>query len=129
MFVVLLEPVNSTPNIEDRLMTVTVSQGDWAELPCVASGHPLPTYHWTKDGQPVVLGHGRVHQTEGTLSIKDSGVRDSGLYLCTTTNSLGDATSTVNLIVTGQSHFSVCITSNSLGLGTNSHVVSTSTPR
>ena len=98
----LLDSVNSAPDVKDSLTTVAVRRGTRAELPCVASAFPLPRYSWTKDETAVGADGGRFQQLDGNLVIDGATVADGGEYLCTAENSLGRKSIIVKLIVTGQ---------------------------
>ncbi|CAE1158841.1 DSCAM [Acanthosepion pharaonis] len=43
--------VSKAPNIEKSLSSLTAEEDSKAELPCVATGNPLPRYEWSKGGQ------------------------------------------------------------------------------
>lgn len=100
------DPVKSRPSMEVRVRVVETEIGREVELPCVASGFPLPAYSWRKDGVGVVLRTpARVSQKGGNLVLAAAGLGDSGTYTCTANNSLGTQTATVQLSVTGISNF------------------------
>uniref|UniRef100_A0A8C1I856 Hemicentin 1 n=1 Tax=Cyprinus carpio TaxID=7962 RepID=A0A8C1I856_CYPCA len=63
-------------------------------LSCEASGMPLPSITWLKDGQPIsVMSNGRF------LQISGSQVADTGRYSCLASNSAGDRSRHFNLNV------------------------------
>ena len=70
------------------------------ELPCVASGYPLPTYQWTKDGVPVTPGDSRSLRG-GNLLLSNVQLENAGRYDCEAVNDLGAVSTTRNVIVRG----------------------------
>ncbi|CAH1795907.1 unnamed protein product [Owenia fusiformis] len=97
---VLEQTVNSAPSIDEKVFSITVEQGETAELPCVASGHPTPVYTWQKGDMRIVLDHNRVTQMGGNLVIRNTGIRDSGEYTCSASNRYGMKTVTTTLTIT-----------------------------
>lgn len=98
---ILAVPVNIKPRIIDSVVEHTISIGGEIELPCAASGHPLPIYQWTKDSQAVALSD-RITLRGGNLVISNAMLDDGGSYQCTAENSLGSNTVSRNLIVRGE---------------------------
>ncbi|XP_072165764.1 cell adhesion molecule DSCAM-like [Diadema setosum] len=83
------EPVNTAPEMIQSRSDFTLRVGEAIELPCVASGYPLPTYHWTKDGQEVLLGEGTGRSLRGgNLLLSNVQMESSGQYECRATNHL-----------------------------------------
>ncbi|KAK2835266.1 hypothetical protein Q5P01_015750 [Channa striata] len=80
------------PVISSRGGTVTVVVNEAARLACEATGVPLPSLTWLKDGSPVasvsngiqVLSGGRV------LSLSSAKVSDTGRYTCVAVNAGGE---------------------------------------
>ena len=60
---------------------ITVNETNPVVLSCDASGFPEPSLTWTKDGQVV-------SQSE-QLNIQRSDRSDTGIYVCTATNGVG----------------------------------------
>lgn len=87
---------------------LSVRQGATVELPCVASGYPLPRYSWSRDGDVIILdsdstgNKSRVQLFGGNLVIESATVTDNGEYICTAENSLGSRSASVRLEVKGQ---------------------------
>ncbi|XP_064651143.1 cell adhesion molecule DSCAM-like isoform X4 [Lineus longissimus] len=96
----VIDPVNSSPVIDDALTHLQVKESETIELPCAATGYPLPSYSWTKDDVPIILDHKRVRQLGGNLVIQNAGVGDTARYVCTASNTLGKRTAITQLIVT-----------------------------
>jgi hypothetical protein len=94
------------------LTHLQVRESETIELPCAATGYPLPSYSWTKDGVPIALDHKRVKQLGGNLVIQNAGVGDTARYVCTASNILGKKTAIALLIVTGKYEKSTVIAEN-----------------
>ena len=75
--------------------------GDTVELPCTASGYPIPGYHWIKDGSPVTLDD-RLTLKGGNLLITAVVLEDDGIYECEATSDSGSATASRHLTVRGK---------------------------
>lgn len=86
------------PKIINKKGPTYVLKGDNVTLPaCSATGFPIPVVSWRKvyDRMP----QGRILTTDETLTIMKTKVYDSGIYLCTATNSLGSDRKITHLIV------------------------------
>ena len=70
------------------------------ELPCAASGYPIPRYSWTKGGAYVSLSHHGRQLVSGNLRIQHVKQGDAGEYICIAENSLGRRTAKITLRVT-----------------------------
>lgn len=83
---------------------------------CIATGHPQPIITWNKSEG--VLPESRTIIQNASLTIVNATVNDSGLYVCTATNSVGTESSFVELTVvrlpyiTIQTSFSVFVGQN-----------------
>ncbi|XP_061500110.1 cell adhesion molecule Dscam2 isoform X1 [Anopheles gambiae] len=73
-------------------------------LPCVAQGHPVPTYRWFKEVKdqimPLPLNERISIVSAGLLKIAKARLEDSGKYLCWVNNTAGEETIQVSLTVT-----------------------------
>ncbi|XP_060806233.1 hemicentin-1-like [Amyelois transitella] len=76
--------VYESPVIDSNLSDqVSVNEGQYVELPCVARGHPKPDIRWLHDGQPA---------TDTRRSFDETGIRfianltDFGTYTCIAEN-------------------------------------------
>lgn len=67
---------------------------------CNASGVPIPTVTWTKDGKKIVKEDRYSIQDDSSLLIKDSNKEDIARYTCTVESVAGkeSASSTVQII-------------------------------
>ena len=59
------------------------------DLPCKASGYPMPKYRWLKDNSPLEPDS-RFRQTITGLLIESMQPSDSGTYVCEVWNSYGN---------------------------------------
>ena len=94
MFVFLFI-VRVAPQITTQPHAGSVTEGDNVTLSCNASGNPVPTISWTRDGSLVSSGDQRIGFEAGNrqLTITNVNRADSGEYLCVADNSEGNDTS------------------------------------
>ncbi|KAL9951099.1 hypothetical protein ACROYT_G043696 [Oculina patagonica] len=88
--------VQYEPEITVHPQAKTKTEGDNVTLSCNATGNPVPTISWTRNGSPVdTIGNSRIRFSENKneLSITNVSRTDSGEYRCVTNNSLGNDTS------------------------------------
>ena len=83
-----------------------LSTGEDAALTCrVSKGDSPLTLEWTVNGQPVNTDMGVLVLRAGSrinlLTIESVGAAHSGLYTCTATNAVGEASHTTRLTVKG----------------------------
>ncbi|XP_044055859.1 hemicentin-1 isoform X2 [Siniperca chuatsi] len=80
------------PVISSRGGTVTVVVNEAARLECEATGVPLPSLTWLKDGSPVAsVSHGiQVLSGGRVLSLNSALVSDTGRYTCVAVNAGGE---------------------------------------
>lgn len=76
--------------------------GHAVELPCAASGYPIPAIRWLKDGRPLPADSRWAKRITG-LTISDLRTEDSGTYICEVTNTFGSAEANGILTVIGES--------------------------
>ena len=79
--------------------SLTVTQNQTATFYCSADGNPKPSVSWSK-----ISGTGLVN-TDGQdnkLQIRNAEYNDSGSYVCTATNILGQVKKAVTLLVEGK---------------------------
>ena len=75
---------------------VVVTEGDTLSLNCSASGDPMPTVRWKKQGDQ--LPAGRSLQNNGVLFLRDMKVSDKGFYSCVATSASVFEVETVSYI-------------------------------
>uniref|UniRef100_A0A8C8MKW2 Cell adhesion molecule DSCAM n=1 Tax=Oncorhynchus tshawytscha TaxID=74940 RepID=A0A8C8MKW2_ONCTS len=92
------DPTNSEPGILDGFDRREVMASHRVELPCKASGHPMPKYRWLKDNSPLEPDT-RFHQSVTGLLIESAQPTDSGTYVCEVWNSYGNAEVVGRLLV------------------------------
>lgn len=84
------------PEISPLPRLIQRIEGEKLTIFCNATGNPLPTTSWTKDGNSVCTSYGsRVNLSyEGKqLIVKNVSKGDNGVYRCVAENSLGNVTS------------------------------------
>jgi sugar lactone lactonase YvrE len=77
----------AVPVIETHPTSQTIGTGSTAVFTATASGAPLPTYQWEKNGEPIAGA------THSTLVITAATEADGGAYACVVANSNGWVTS------------------------------------
>jgi len=86
----------SVPEVNVSPTSLTVTQNQTATFYCSADGNPKPSLSWSKTSGTVLV------TTDGQndrLQIKSAGYNDSGSYVCTATNVLGQAKKVAKLFV------------------------------
>ncbi|XP_029434883.1 Down syndrome cell adhesion molecule isoform X5 [Rhinatrema bivittatum] len=84
------DPANSAPSVLDGFEHRKAMAGQRVELPCKASGHPIPKYRWLKDSV-LLEPDSRFRQTIIGLLIESTRPSDSGTYVCEVWNNYGNA--------------------------------------
>lgn len=97
----LPDPAESIPTILDGFHSQEVWAGHTVELPCTASGYPVPAIRWLKDGRPLPADSRWTKRITG-LTISGLRTEDSGTYICEVTNTFGSAEATGTLTVIGE---------------------------
>ncbi|XP_036769471.2 hemicentin-2 isoform X1 [Manis pentadactyla] len=86
--------------VAEGLGQVTTLVGQTLELPCQASGAPVPTIQWLQNGRPAEeLAGVRVASQGATLHIDRVELGHAGLFACQATNEAGTAGAEVELSV------------------------------
>ncbi|XP_013413706.1 Down syndrome cell adhesion molecule homolog, partial [Lingula anatina] len=114
---VIAATINSPPHIQDTVSQIKLQEGHTVELPCTATGYPLPRYSWTKDGTAVVTDQSKVFQRGGNLVIRNVVTSDSGTYICTASNTLGSKTAATQLTISAPLSVSVTPTRQTIDGG------------
>ncbi|XP_055315262.1 cell adhesion molecule Dscam2 isoform X3 [Sitodiplosis mosellana] len=104
--IIVTEPkgfVQPRINVEKHSARHVVLNGQ-TTLPCIAQGHPVPTYRWFKEENeqltPLQLSERISMASAGLLKISKARLDDSGKYLCWVNNTAGEETIQVSLTVT-----------------------------
>ncbi|XP_073440552.1 roundabout homolog 1 isoform X1 [Dendrobates tinctorius] len=80
------------PVIRQGPQNQTVAVDGTLLLNCVATGIPVPTIHWRKDGMLVNTQESRIKQLDaGALQIRYAKLSDTGRYTCTASTPSGEA--------------------------------------
>ncbi|XP_043928376.1 roundabout homolog 1 isoform X1 [Protopterus annectens] len=80
------------PVIRQGPLNQTVAVDGTISLNCLATGTPIPTILWRKDGILVTTHDSRIKQQEtGTLQIRYAKLGDSGMYTCLASTPSGEA--------------------------------------
>lgn len=77
--------------------------GHSTSLQCPATGTPIPTIEWYKDGRLLVYSSRRQTENNGRqLNIINATVEDTGNYTCTATNTAGTSSHDMTVLVLGR---------------------------
>ena len=90
------------PEITVHLLNETKTEGKTVTLSCDATGNPVPTISWTRNGSSVdASNNSRISFSEDKkkLTITNVNRTDSGKYQCVASNKLGNDTSNAKLDV------------------------------
>ena len=88
----------SAPEVIVSPTSLTVTQNQTATFYCSADGNPKPSVSWSKtSGTGTVSMDGQ----DNKLLIKSAGYNDTGNYVCTASNVLGEVKKVVKLFVEG----------------------------
>lgn len=94
-----------SPRFTQRLQPVQLMDGEELVLPCQVIGHPTPKIQWYRNKEPLqnTPGIAISQETNGQclLTIAEVFPEDAGEYTCQAVNKIGDASSTVSVIVEG----------------------------
>ncbi|XP_042308319.1 contactin-6-like isoform X2 [Sceloporus undulatus] len=90
--------IYALPEWDKRLGNVHVSLYDTLVWECKATGKPMPSYQWLKNGQ-LLIPEERIQIENGTLTITMLNISDSGLYQCVAENKYGSIYSNAELRV------------------------------
>ena len=91
----------STPDVTVSPVTQTVTDNQTAIFYCSASGNPKPAVAWGKVNES--LGDKILSTNDGKLEIPNSSYNDTGNYICTAINVLGEDRKMTKLFVEGES--------------------------
>ena len=90
---------------------VIIQEGNTTTITCEASGYPPPTVIWNRingilsdrvsvsDSVSVPTGYGNVTRVSVNLTITNGSREDTGVYTCSTNNSIGSDSSNVSITV------------------------------
>ncbi|XP_076462560.1 peroxidasin-like isoform X2 [Babylonia areolata] len=87
------------PRFTQRPQDVVAVEGQTVQLACRASGHPRPTFSWTKDLEQIGLDPRLTDHEDGTLTIRNVQESDRGDYQCYASNAVQTISATARLSV------------------------------
>ena len=100
----IVDPVNN-------ITTAVINESNSTEIICEAIGYPPPTVVWSRtngtlsdrvsvsDSVSVPTGYGNVTRVRVNLTITNVSREDTGVYMCSANNSVGDDERIVNITV------------------------------
>ncbi|XP_053737549.1 hemicentin-1 isoform X1 [Synchiropus splendidus] len=92
--------VHVPPSIADEPTELVVTRLSPVVIACTASGVPVPTVHWSKDGLELPnQGSGYHVMNTGPIEITSAELHHSGRYLCVARNAAGSTQRHVQLVV------------------------------
>lgn len=95
-----------SPRFTQRLQPVQLMDGEELVLPCQVIGHPTPKIQWYRNKEPLqnTPGISIAQEANGQcqLTIAEVFPEDAGEYTCQAMNKIGEASSTVTVIVEGR---------------------------
>ncbi|XP_028989089.1 myosin light chain kinase, smooth muscle-like isoform X2 [Betta splendens] len=95
--------LRSEPRFQRALTDAAVARGATAQLSCLVSGHPQPAVKWLHRDEPVSESLRVSAKRDGdglcSLVVLDAQPSDSGVYVCSASNALGEATCSARLRV------------------------------
>ena len=97
--------VRQPPTVALQPKNRTVKEGENIAIPCVVNGVPRPRVDWFKPSGKEVKRNKRhrVHAlASNMLMINNASTRDSGVYRCDASNTVGQVTMNVTVIVIGE---------------------------
>lgn len=97
------------PYFESRTTSQTAEEGDTVRLTCQPSGNPIPTIHWQHPAGNLYDANSRGYRQDerifvtddGTLTVKNIAMSDTGDYLCIAHSLRGRVAKTLTLTVQG----------------------------
>lgn len=100
--------VCSLPSVPPRIQAgprvMKIQAGHPADLPCVVKGVPTPVVTWLKDGAALLVDGGQyVSLPDGTLTITETELSDSGAFTCVASSVAGRDEAYIQLQVLGGS--------------------------
>ena len=97
----LVMSVTDQPKITVHPKSETTTEGNNLTLSCDATGNPVPTISWTKDGSAVdTSNNSRISLSDDNKQLTIMNVKrtDSGKYRCTAKNNIGTDTSNATAV-------------------------------
>ncbi|KAL8583777.1 hypothetical protein ACOMHN_036412 [Nucella lapillus] len=95
------------PTFTQRPQDTVAVEGQTVQMSCRASGHPRPTFSWTKDLEQMGLDPRITDHEDGTLSIRNVQESDRGEYQCYASNPVQTISATARLSIRSRPVISV----------------------
>lgn len=100
------------PKLRPLEKNVNVHSGDSVGITCTAiAGDPPIMFHWTMNGSPIISQSGvtivQLNTYSSALAISEVFSEHAGRYSCSATNSLGFATTSLELVIYGNQNNSI----------------------
>ncbi|XP_038607269.1 coiled-coil domain-containing protein 141 [Tachyglossus aculeatus] len=92
------------PGFLERFGPANLQEGDDLLLHCTVSGRPRPKVIWSKDGVRVIAGDFNIQKLGDAYYLfkKNVVLADTGEYVCSASNEVGEAFCSANIVVTGE---------------------------
>lgn len=75
-------------------------EGDTVDIFCEATGSPVPTVIWLKDGRELTPSE-RLTIARNKVVVRDIGKEDAGIYVCSFKNTAGSVAHHIKLVIQG----------------------------
>ena len=86
-------------------LTVQTFTATSLTLKCYTEGSPKPTVSWSKNGQ-ALESKGRISiSNDGSMTIKNTRMEDTGRYKCSAKNVIGETSAASSVFIRGNYHF------------------------
>lgn len=94
------------PKIQPSHHLLKAIVGQFVDLPCLAHGDPMPEIRWYRGDEALLQGaRDALDGPDGSVSIEDVELSDTGVYRCVATNNVGQDVSEMTLMVLGKCTF------------------------
>jgi hypothetical protein len=116
-FTLYVQPSNAVPVVTTSPRDQTVGVGQNAIFSVTASGNPMPTYQWKKDGSAIPGANG------ATYTVASVQTSDAGSYTVVVSNSAGSVTSAAGILTVYSSHLASLSVRAPAGIGDQSLIL------
>mgnify|MGYP003530007806 CR=1 FL=1 len=97
------------PTFTRRPEDTVAAEGSTVQLICQASGHPRPTFSWTKDMEQLGLDPRLTDDGDGILTIRNIQDSDRAVYQCYASNAVQTISASANLFVRSKSEWNASV--------------------
>ncbi|XP_055516059.1 hemicentin-1-like [Leucoraja erinacea] len=92
--------IHVPPKIQPSHHLLKAIVGQFVDLPCLAHGDPMPEIRWYRGDEALLQGaRDALDGPDGSVSIEDVELSDTGVYRCVATNNVGQDVSEMTLMV------------------------------